>query len=78
MRCPDLEGEPLDLVEQLAHQLSRRRDAHPPGLRRGAPVRIRAGPFTGQLGLFAGMRPRDRVTVLLTLLGAAQRMELAV
>jgi transcriptional antiterminator RfaH len=50
--------------------------ARPPGLSRGAKVRITSGPFAGQLGLFAGMRPRDRVSVLLTLLGSAQRVEL--
>jgi transcriptional antiterminator RfaH len=50
--------------------------ARPPGLRRGAKVRITSGPFAGQLGLFAGMRPRDRVSVLLSLLGSTQRVEL--
>ena len=46
------------------------------GLRVGSRVKVTAGPFAGQFGLFAGMRPRDRVTVLLTLLGSAQRVEL--
>ena len=50
--------------------------SHASGLRRGARVRVTTGPFAGQLGLYAGMRPRDRVTVLMTLLGSAQRVEL--
>ena len=51
--------------------------ARPRGLRMGSRVKVTTGPFAGQLGLFAGMRPRDRVTVLLTLLGSAQRVELS-
>jgi len=34
----------------------------------GDPVRIARGPLAGQLGLFEGMRPHERV-VLLQLLG---------
>lgn len=48
----------------------------PRGLSAGDPVRIVLGPFAGQLGLYAGMRPRDRVAVLLQLFGSAQRVEL--
>jgi len=40
----------------------------PPEMRSGDRVRVVAGPFTGQLDLYAGMRPRARVEVLLTLL----------
>jgi transcriptional antiterminator RfaH len=50
--------------------------APPPGLRPGDRVRVTAGPFAGHLGLYAGMRPRERVLVLLQLLGSAQRVEL--
>ena len=35
------------------------------------------GPFAGHIGLFAGMKPRARVEVLLSLLGSQQRMTLA-
>jgi hypothetical protein len=35
------------------------------------------GPLAGQVGLFAGMKPRERVAVLLTLLGSTRRIELA-
>jgi transcription antitermination factor NusG len=43
----------------------------------GAAVRVRAGPLSGQLGLYAGQRPRERVLVLLALLGGQQRVELS-
>jgi transcriptional antiterminator RfaH len=51
--------------------------ARPPSLRRGARVRILRGPFTGHLAIFADMKPRERVEILLQLLGAEQRVELA-
>jgi transcription antitermination factor NusG len=38
-------------------------------LRRGARVRILAGPFTGHLAIFADMKPKERVEILLQLLG---------
>jgi transcriptional antiterminator RfaH len=46
------------------------------GLKAGDQVRILAGPFEGHLGLYAGMRPHERVLVLLALLGGQQRVEL--
>jgi transcriptional antiterminator RfaH len=45
--------------------------------RAGEAVRVRAGPFVGNLALYAGQRPRERVLVLLALLGGQQRVELA-
>jgi transcriptional antiterminator RfaH len=51
--------------------------ARPPALRRGARIRILHGPFSGHLAIFADMRPRERVEVLLQLLGTARRVELA-
>ena len=48
----------------------------PRGLQRGDRVRITDGPLTGHLALFDGMRPHERVMVLLELLGRAQRIEL--
>ena len=47
-----------------------------PGLKPGDQVRILQGPFAGRLGLYAGMRPHERVLVLLALLGRQQRVEL--
>ena len=50
--------------------------APPPALRRGARVRILRGPFSGHLAIFADMRPRQRVEILLQL-GGEQRVTLA-
>jgi transcriptional antiterminator RfaH len=44
--------------------------------RTGDRVRVRHGPFIGLLGLYAGMRPRERVEVLLQILGGSQRVTL--
>jgi transcriptional antiterminator RfaH len=46
------------------------------GPRVGSRVKVTAGPFAGQFGLYAGMRARQRVEVLLTLLGGQQRVSL--
>ena len=35
----------------------------------GDELRIRSGPFTGLHGLYAGMAPRERIFVLLRMLG---------
>jgi transcriptional antiterminator RfaH len=43
----------------------------------GESVRVTAGPFTGHVGLYQGMKPRERVEVLLAILGGAQRVTLA-
>jgi len=45
--------------------------------RMGEAVRVRAAPFNGLVGLYAGQRPHERVLVLLALLGGAQRVELS-
>jgi transcriptional antiterminator RfaH len=42
----------------------------------GDPVRVVRGPFQGHVGLYAGMKPRERVEVLLALLGGRQRVAL--
>ena len=49
----------------------------PPRFRRGDYVRVLRGPLKGHVGLYAGMKPRDRVAVLLTMLGGSRRAELA-
>jgi transcription antitermination factor NusG len=48
----------------------------PSGLRRGDRVRVTHGVLAGQLGIYAGMRARQRVEVLLQLLGGTQRVTL--
>jgi transcriptional antiterminator RfaH len=45
--------------------------------RTGETVRVTHGPFSGQQGLPHCQRPRERVLVLLALLGGHQRVELA-
>ena len=49
----------------------------PPRARPGDAVRILRGPFIGRLAIYAGMKPRARVEVLLSLLGSQQRVLLA-
>ena len=49
----------------------------PPKFRAGDRLRVTSGPFAGLTGLCAGMRPHERVEVLLAILGAAQRVTLA-
>jgi transcriptional antiterminator RfaH len=48
----------------------------PRGLRRGDAVRVIHGPLQGLRGLYEGMKPRERVAVLLQILGDQQRVEL--
>jgi transcriptional antiterminator RfaH len=50
---------------------------NPPRFRPGDKVRVLHGPFIGLVGLHVGMRPRQRVEILLTLLGGSQRVTLA-
>jgi transcription antitermination factor NusG len=45
-----------------------------PGLRAGDRVRVLGRPFQGHLGLYAGMKPHERVEVLLAVLGSQQRV----
>ena len=47
------------------------------GFKPGDPVKILQGPLQGLCGLYQRQRPHERVLVLLTLLGGAQRVELA-
>jgi transcriptional antiterminator RfaH len=49
----------------------------PPKFHPGDRVRVLHGPFAGHIGLYAGMKPRERVEVLLAILGGAQRVTLA-
>jgi transcriptional antiterminator RfaH len=52
-------------------------DLPKPGeLRRGARVQILRGPFAGHLAIFADMRPRQRVEILLQLLGGEHKVQL--
>ena len=53
------------------------RTARPPKYRAGDRLRVTQGPFAGHVGLYAGMKPRERVEVLLAILGGSQRVTLA-
>jgi transcriptional antiterminator RfaH len=46
----------------------------PPNLRPGDRLRVLRGPFRDQLAIYAGMSGRDRVAVLLRLLGGERRI----
>jgi transcriptional antiterminator RfaH len=48
----------------------------PSKLRPGDRVRVLHGPFTDHVGLYQGMRPHERIEVLLAILGSQQRVEL--
>jgi transcription antitermination factor NusG len=48
----------------------------PPGLTRGDKVQVTHGPLNGNIAIYQGMRGRQRVEVLLTFLGAQQRIVL--
>jgi transcription antitermination factor NusG len=43
----------------------------------GDTVRVKAGPMSGLSGLVQGLKPHQRIEVLLTMLGSLQRVELA-
>jgi transcriptional antiterminator RfaH len=47
-----------------------------PQFRRGDRVRILQGPFSGHLAIYAGMKPHERVEVLLALLGSERQVVL--
>src|SRR5262245_33377736 len=49
----------------------------PPRFKPGDPIRIKYGALAGHTGLFAGMKPHERVAVLLQWLGSERRLELA-
>ena len=46
------------------------------GFALGNRVRVCSGPMRGCFGLYAGMAPRDRVLILLQMLGGAREIEL--
>ena len=46
------------------------------GLQRGDKVQVTHGPLHGSIAIFDGMRPHQRVAILLAMLGSTQRVEL--
>jgi transcriptional antiterminator RfaH len=76
-------SDPAPLAQQVIGCLRAREDAsgyvqleQRPKLALGAKVRVLAGVFADSLGLFDGMADRDRVAVLLDLLGRKVRITL--
>jgi transcriptional antiterminator RfaH len=49
----------------------------PPKFRPGERVRVIHGPLAGHVGLYAGIWPRERIELLLRILGGSQRVTLA-
>jgi transcription antitermination factor NusG len=76
-----LDGDRPARVPDLVIADLRRREVNgfvvlpkPPGLTRGDKVQVTHGPLNGRTAIFAGMRSRQRVEVLLTFLGSQQRL----
>jgi transcriptional antiterminator RfaH len=76
-------ARPAKVADEVIAEIRRREtngliELPPPSpLWRGARVRILRGPFSGHLAIFADMKPRERVEILLQLLGGEQRVTLA-
>lgn len=74
-------GQPAAVSSGVIEQLKAREDAHGlvdlphrPQFAPGDKIRVAAGVFSACLGLFEGMADRDRVSVLLDLLGRKVRV----
>jgi transcriptional antiterminator RfaH len=48
----------------------------PPRFRRGDRVRVTQGPLRGLTGMFSGLGPRDRIAVLLSMMGGRRKIDL--
>ena len=80
-----MDGEhPARVPERIIAELRAREGAEGlivlptrPQFLRGDRVRIIRGALQGQLAIFAGMRPKKRVEILLTIFGASRSIELA-
>jgi transcriptional antiterminator RfaH len=73
---------PAKVPDQVIDEIRRREQGgvvqlpKAPDMQIGDRVKVLGGPFQGHLGLYAGMKPRARVEVLLAILGAQQRVTL--
>ena len=76
-------GEPARLGDHIVDEIrSRERGGavqlpRRPGLKLGDQVRVVGGVFRDHFGVYAGMKPRQRVEILLQLLGGQQKVMLA-
>ena len=73
-RVPDADIAELRARERDGFVVLPKQPAPKSSLRPGDRLRVRNGPFTGSFGLCAGMAPRDRVLVLLQMLGAERKI----
>jgi transcription antitermination factor NusG len=75
------DGRPAIVSETIISEIRARErnglvELPKPALALGAKVRVIEGPLSGIEGLYAGMKPRQRVEVLLQILGGAHRVTL--
>jgi transcriptional antiterminator RfaH len=74
--------EPEHVPDRIIEDLRRREVGglvelpEAPRFRPGDRVRILRGPFADRLAIYASTRPRERVEILLAMLGSMQRVEL--
>jgi transcriptional antiterminator RfaH len=73
-RVPDADIAELRARERDGFVVLPKQPAPKSSLHPGDRLRVRNGPFTGSFGLCAGMAPRDRVLVLLQMLGAERKV----
>ena len=65
---------PDEVIAEIRSRERKGANELPPKLRRGDRVRVVCGPFRDHLAIYTGMSGRDRVTVLLRLLGSERRI----
>jgi transcription antitermination factor NusG len=77
------DGRPAKVTDQVIDDL-RAREVNglielprPPPLRPGAKVRITRGAFADRIAIYAGMKPRQRIEILLGLLGGERHLVIA-
>jgi transcriptional antiterminator RfaH len=75
-RVPDADIASLRARERSGFVVLPKQPCPSLSLRSGDRLRVRSGPFTGCLGLCAGMAARDRVLVLLKMLGSRREIAL--
>jgi transcription antitermination factor NusG len=66
---------PDDIIAEI--RAREREGLEPPRLAPGMHVRILQGPLHKHVGMIAALRPRERVQVLLRMLGGQREVELA-
>lgn len=77
------ETKPAQISERIIHDLKSREDSKgmivlpsAPKFTSGQAVRVVKGPLEGYIGLYEGMRPNERIRVLIQMLGQTVPIEL--